>query len=776
MTKITRATRNSKTRGKDGVSSNAARQIAPSPRRNRKAAVTDLSIIICVRATTDAQIIDRTLYASFFCGERNGTEVIVVDSSTEDTAKSAIKDSVTSFGGTYIANTDNTRTYSLAQARNIGAAAARGGYLLFADIDLIAPNGFIELLHRFIKNGRLSQAENFFSIIPVVYLGSLSPAMTITELRSTSLQDLLYGPVNENVNEIQMVNSTILIHKSFYTLLGGQHEGFRGWGMEDWHFLWKLMSFPQPFPGAAKSTQFHRKSANETLTPDNWRDTAWLIGNEALQHGLYLFHIPHEKRAWRSSLVSNEKRFDALVHNNIVLENNGRLKTGQPYRVYSDDPSIANALLYPPESPISVSKASDIVGHFQTLRKRSDAGRPVIGAIEPDRVFYEAFGKLQSGSYEFDFIYPTGSPGTSFYFSCQNGGIIPPKPVDNPNSRAASHAEFPETAAINATTFRRSQWRNGKILPLFILTEDIQEPKYEANTSQVLFGMPPVKFRSLVNALLPLLSNEKVAMVFDRLSLGNGQTFSSDNAHDVSGESLALLIHASDMVITQSPRYALQAALAGKPVITTGNLFERLLPSLPISQQLHEIYDFIEDPDARQASISQDEIEIALQSACLSVADDRGAPTPTDLLKDSGNMRVLYEQVARPEACSNFAFSNQLTNPGLYAWLYPHINSKNADALHLQIRDNPYVRLDRSALKMRQSKAGDQAPRKTSANGSFQSNFPANASERRVMYRSAPNGTRLRRKLAKLWRSPRQFFDDSSNPALRAFRFLFPKP
>ncbi|WP_394179732.1 glycosyltransferase [Yoonia maritima] len=730
-----------------------------------------LTIIACVHAAAESDVIDRTLYSSLFKDGYSETEIVVVDSSPDAAARKAIEEIVTSFGGVYVTDIDATTKYGLARARNVGAAKASGEYLLFVDVDLIAPKDFMKSIYTFIQSGRLAKAENYFSIIPVVYLKPLPSSSTISDLRKSRFQDLIHSPLSESVDTIQVVNSTILIRKSFFTLLGGQHEGFRGWGMEDWHFLWKLMSFPQPFPGVSSATGFHRKTSESVNTLKSWRDVAWFIGNEALENGLYLFHVDHERRGWRPFYSKNEKRFDLLVKNGIIFEKNATLKSGKKYKVYSDDPSVANGLLYPPESVVTVSKPTEINIQNRSFINGDDTGRTVIGATNPDKLFYETFDGLTSHKKDFDFVYPTASPEVMFYFSYLDGDLVSPAPIESSFQDLVSKFSSLESAEMNAEIFRNSGWRKDKSLPLFILTEDIAEVMAGNSIGTSLFGMPPAQFRSLMNALFPLMGEDKAVMVYDKLSIGENFQFPAKNVFSVNDQALECMIESADVIITQSPRYALQAAIAGKPVITTGTLFETILPSLQVSQSLAEIFDFIEKPSESIPVISQVEIENALMSSCLSVADRGDAPTVANLVDKDGSPRVLFEQVVQPGYQKRFVFSDQVDNPSVFAWLYPHIDQTLGNNMHLQVSNDYYAR---SAVKPR-LKAKQTKHRATPPSQDFQPRFPSSPTQRQKMYRRVSNESKLKRKMAKFRRAPRQFFADSSNPILRPVRFLFPK-
>lgn len=748
-----------------------------------------VSIISCVRDWGEYRANDRAPFPFFVLDRQNDrpsiAEIIVVDSSQDAKARNAIKNTVESLGGVYVYEDTHTQKYSLARARNLGAAAARGEFLLFVDIDLIAPTGFLQALHYFLENGRIGKADNFFSIIPVIYLNEGPNAQVIADIRAQPLTYWLHGEGSRNVNSIQLVNSTLCVRKSFYSLLGGQHESFRGWGMEDWHFLWKLMTFPQPVPGPSTATPFHSIPACKSNDLESWRDAAWFIGDEALRHGLFLFHIPHERRDWRTSSSENKRRFNALIEDRMVFEASPILKFGASRRVYSDDPVVANALLFPPEDHVSVGNTKELEDYFLRTTIPEVRPRPLIGAAQPDGCFYAHFDKLAQKGEPFDFLYPSGLPYAMFYFSHENGTICVPRSVAQSHSVDLRASYDLEVTAVNAQRFRHSGWRNDKFLVLFILSEDRQAPQDAAETCGDLFGLSSVGFRSMTHALIPLLDSDIAGMIYDLHNDGTKLSFAAENAFDVSDQGLDLLIQSADVVVAQAPRFTLNAVALGKPVITTGTLLSDILPSVPVARTLFDVNAFIKAMHVNPIAAVQEDIESALSHACLFVADDRGAPAPADLLRRENSARVLYEQVATPCYTARFDFRQQLENPSLPSWLWPHLDEQRAAQRHLSLTHDPWFNRPASSLSRKAAvpktadKLASRMARIKERSESVQSlvldpRLAANVEKRKAMYRESRSASAFSSKIAKLKRDPRQFFADSKTPALRLLRFIFP--
>lgn len=753
-----------------------------------------ISIISCIRDWGAYCTHERVQFPFSLSGsEQNhpsSTEVIIVDSSSDTASRAAIRDSVVSSGGIYVGDDARAHKYSLARARNLGAAAAKGEFLLFIDIDLIAPADFLQALHDFLENGRIGKAKNYFSIIPVFYMNEVPSAEVIADIRARPLTYWLHGEGGRQVDNIQLVNSTLCIRKSFYSLLGGQHENFRGWGMEDWHFLWKLMNFPQPVPGPSRATPFHRTPACERNDLESWRDAAWFIGDEALRHSLYLFHIPHERRDWRTSSTENERRFNALVEDRMVFESSPILKVGATRRVYSDDPVIANALLFPPEDQVSVGTTNELEDYCLRALTPERAPRPLIGAAQPDGRFYAQFDKLVQKGEPFDFLYPSGLPQAMFYFSHENGTIRLPRSVPQSLSIDLSATYDLEATAVAAQRFRRRDYRSDKFLVLFIHSEDRRAPQHADETHGDLFGLSSIGFRSLTNALIPLLDGDIAGMVYDLHTDGTKLSFAAEGACDVSDQNLDFLIHAADVVVAQSPRFTLNAAALGKPVITTGTLLSDILPSVPVARTLFDVHAFIRAMHVNPIAAIQEDIEAALSHACLFAADNRGVPAPADLLRRENSARVLYEQVATPYYTARFDFRQQSENPSLLSWLWPHLDEKRAAQRHLSLTHDPWFNRSDSGWKKKAAIASKKDAGKPAAlevtqglflasSGSAQQHvlnprFAANESERKNMYRNSKRASDPSRKMAKLKRNPRQFFTDSKYAVLRPIRLFFP--
>lgn len=758
-------------------------QVATDEMRPQGEAVgVDLTVIFPVSDDGANQLAERVAFVSHYATEAShgalGVEILVVDGSPDESTRARIREEVASFGGTYVEDVQTDGRFSLARARNAGAAAARGETLLFLDIDLVPPTGFFDQLAGYLRKGRLASAENQFAIIPVFYLQDEARGERLSALREIGLTDWLHGEASMHAANLQLVNSSILIAKSFYTLLGGQHEDFKGWGMEDWHFLWKLMSFPQPVPGLADATPFHRNSPQSRNELKGWRDSAWFIGDEALRHGLFLIHIPHANRVtnWRDGSGSNAQRFDMLVEQGDVFERSAHLKFGPAYRVYSDNPVVANALLYPPAARVKTGSPADLAGRCSWPSFDRDE-HVVLSAMHADRDFYALVPKLANAGIGFDFLYHSGVSRVAFYFSFENGKpVSPPRLEGSLPDDLFDHLRIEETAH-NAAKFREGGWRRDKFLPLFILSEDFDDREEDVRLAP--FGQSLPVFRSLMHATLPLFGPDTAAMVYD--ATGNDQPlqFAVDNAFDVSSSSINMAIEAADVVVTQSPRFAISAAMHGKPVITTSTLFAEIFPELPIAKQLYDVHAFIEAARSNPEAIAREAIERALSHASIYVADNRGAPAVADLLGRKNAPRILFERVATPSHRARFDFSFSRLNTVLQAWRWPHLGMSEARSRHLSVQHDPWFYRDvASAGKTHQGEIPQRTKPKPAKPSTIRKDilapeFGANAADRAGFYRGQSQ-SKFQRKLAKLKRDPHRYFADAKVAPLRLLKHLFP--
>ena len=93
-----------------------------------------VSIIACIRGSGSSCPSERVLFPHHLSAsdreQLSVTEIIIVDASPDKVSCDAIRDAVDSFGGIYVRDELPSQQYRLARARNLGAAAASGEFLL----------------------------------------------------------------------------------------------------------------------------------------------------------------------------------------------------------------------------------------------------------------------------------------------------------------------------------------------------------------------------------------------------------------------------------------------------------------------------------------------------------------------------------------------------------------------------------------------------------------------------------------------------------------------
>jgi predicted glycosyltransferase involved in capsule biosynthesis len=138
--------------------------------------------------------------------------------------------------------------YSASEARNYGSKIARGKYLLFFDVDLVARSDFLDRVLEDIKTLE-SQAKEAFSIYPCLYL---SEAKT-KEIEKRGFRDSDFRDIklrylegfNDEVLYLAVNTSTILVQREHFFNIGGYSEVFRGHGYEDFELIHRLyLNYP----------------------------------------------------------------------------------------------------------------------------------------------------------------------------------------------------------------------------------------------------------------------------------------------------------------------------------------------------------------------------------------------------------------------------------------------------------------------------------------------------------------------------------------------------
>lgn len=682
----------------------------------------------------------------------------------------------------------NNGLFSLARARNTGVANAQGEMVLFSDIDLFPHALFYSNVLDFIEKRGLINSSNLFYPIPVIYLRPLSAKKATTELSSiVHHDDLLFGVQSKDIENIHRISSSILMSKSFYQIMGGQYEGFEGWGFEDWHFLWKLMKLPQPVPQPREFDQFAGSSPALDGDYRSWRGAAEMLGEEALRANLYLFHAHHPQRMvrWKTRKDDNQRLFNRLISAKKLAIDCGSgcalTRGGGALEIFSSCPSVANRLFYGPGVTLKLRAVDDIASAYAVSPENQKERVSVLGGLKLRLTDLHGASYLIRKRLPFKLAYPTSLSSRNMMLDFDGENFSPhlAESIEG-EVEQMEHALVMECGGLEyyaaADSFRHERGLLGKKLVLVHFSEQTIDENVNG-----LFGLNDVDLRGLLFGIAPLFDEDTVFIVHDT-GIRSTPNSPFKNLIFASDRDLEMLYAAADKVITQAPSDVWQAIIRKKPVTTTGGLLSGLIGDLPVLTNLVQLYEWIsEDEYSISTGMHDTYLERLVASTSRFILTRNSQEAPERITGSEHHFRVLYEKVNHSLYRANYKFAWDSWDRRHYNVVNPLISRDRSMKFHREVAHDYRALARRPNAKLHPNKARvvtqRPAPNLTRGTGTSiesetrASRYKASNPERMGLIAGGP-GT-FGRKLNKLKKDPYRYFADAKNPLIRNLKYVF---
>ncbi len=683
--------------------------------------------------------------------------------------------------------------YSLATARNIGVFHASGDMILFMDVDLIPHRDFYKNIVSFIDKKDMRKQSNSYFPIPAIYLKPGNDEFLRSMENVTSHDELLFGTISSNIDSFNRISSSILMSREFYLRIGGQYEGFEGWGFEDWHFLWKLTSFPMPVPEPNAHKEFSAASPWDKGEYRSWRAAAELLGEESLRANIFLFHAYHSQREgiWKTRKDDNYRLFSRLTSHprvGINFEQPKSLsKELKEIHIYSDCPSVLNRLFYPPNSRLVVNTPDTLLRKGQGPLMRESRVTRVLGGIDLSHADLVAASTLVRMKVSFNLVYPTSLSRMSLMLHF-DGQVFVAKATTREHDTISPEIERVFTMECGgleyhaaADGFVAEHQLTGKQVVLFhFSSQTIDKDVLD------IFGISDPDFRSLLYGVAPLFDDQTVFVMYDP---NQKQQVSSPfgNLIDASNRDIEMLYRVSDVVITQSPADVWQAVIRNKPVTTTGTILSSTGFGIKTVASVAETYEWLCQLRNDETVVDhQDALRYMKKISSEFILTAPHTDAPEQLAGTHQRFRVLYTKVNHSLCQANYKFTWDSWERHLSRQVNPVISHEQVVKFHREVEhDYKLIRQKKKNLKVPTKTAGrgiQGSAKNHEPSGSAPSaehmqqrvnNSPYKAEKRRRLGLVRGEAGTLSRKLRKLRRDPYQYFDDAKSPAVRNLKFLF---
>ncbi len=222
-------------------------------RLRRDYTVDDLTMVVAVRAHDHNPWVKERLriLGGYY---EPAPRCIIVDFGSEEPHRAEVRSIAEGSGLDYLYVGDDG-VFSLAKARNLGAAHARTDLLFFSDIDCF---GSRDLCGRLIAHANAIDIAAVFDQIIKLPVYHLTRKVTVdfleadAEQRSALLEsafaESVHSPPGTAADFVDPSSNFFVCRRDFYDMVGGYNEAFRGHGSEDYEFLLRLAVYSGQFP------------------------------------------------------------------------------------------------------------------------------------------------------------------------------------------------------------------------------------------------------------------------------------------------------------------------------------------------------------------------------------------------------------------------------------------------------------------------------------------------------------------------------------------------
>lgn len=285
--------------------------------------VSDITYVVCVRLHIGNEwVLDRLKIMQEYYNP--SPKLLVIDFGSEHQYANEIE-AVCESGGSQYVYIDDKGTYSAAIAHNRGFDAVDTELVFFSDVDFFFES---DVFARLIKAANAAEMSKNFDVVlnfPAYHVRETYAESFFSkegnQQRDAVLNKIaLHAPYEKSnsdaVEFIAPYSNVYLIHKNFYSMIGGYNENFRGHGSEDFEFFIRLSKYAKNLPmpkdlvldkyGPTKNDFFWTKQYT------GFRRLNQLIALPAELMGFKAFHMWHPTgldKDWRSE---NDWRRDKM--------------------------------------------------------------------------------------------------------------------------------------------------------------------------------------------------------------------------------------------------------------------------------------------------------------------------------------------------------------------------------------------------------------------------------------------------------------------------------